>query len=189
MKFRLLIVLLGAFVSTSAYSSDDLNLSLPSLSLSQASLPGLQMAAASAMSESATTEDKKFNQPWLSWNKTHQYLGIASLALAGISAALPKPDAHDGNLSEEDIESSWHHRSATAAAYLGGAAVASGLVLHLEDIHWSKFYKDPDTWHALLGTIGTLGYFAAIAAAPEEMHATYGMAGFFTMAAAIKITW
>lgn len=134
------------------------------------------------LTESHTSETSEYRERWFTANKFHQYLGLGSMALATFAAIAPKPSA-------EDPEDGIHHTLAKSAAYVGGAAVASGLAFHYKDLTWKGFFKNPDNLHALLGTLGTIGYFAALADAPDSAHATYGIAGAVSMLAAIKITW
>ncbi len=146
-------------------------------------MPLLQSATVlNATGESTSSVDTAFKEPWFTANKWHQYFGLGSLALATLTAIVPKP-------SEDDPETGIHPTLANSAAILGGAAVASGLVFHYEDLSWKNFTKNPDNWHALLGALGTLGYVAAIADAPDGNHPTYGIVGAVSMLAAIKITW
>ena len=123
-----------------------------------------------------------FKEPWFTGNKVHQYLGIGSLALAALTVVVPKPP-------QDNLSSGSHRALAEGAAALGGAAIVSGLTFHYKDLSLHHFAKNPDNWHALLGTLGTLGYLAAISAAPEDSHSTYGIAGAAAMLTAIKITW
>jgi hypothetical protein len=192
MNIKQYIIFSSVLFATNAFAADTLDLSLspdPLFVSQDNNSPYTQLASAEdshAVSTMGTQNQEPFEESWLTWNKTHQYLGLGSLALAGVAALLPKPEEHG---SEEDIESSWHHRAALGAAYLGGAAVASGVAFHYKDIRWSKFFKDPDALHATLATLATTAFVLSVANAPEESHATAGMAGIFTMAAAIKITW
>ncbi len=134
----------------------------------------------------AEKEDDEAPRRWFSKRKWHQYFGLGSLALATMTAVVPKPEE---DASDSELESSLHYKLANSAAFLGGAAVATGLAFHYEDLSWKHLTKNPDNWHALLGTLGTLGYIAAIANAPGESHPTFGVAGAVSMLAAIKITW
>ncbi|MDH5545213.1 MAG: hypothetical protein OEZ43_06450 [Gammaproteobacteria bacterium] len=138
------------------------------------------------LSDSASNNQDTMHSPLFSLNKAHQYLGIGSLVLATVAAVLPKPEDEYGIV---DIENSWHHRTAVTAAYFGGAAVASGIAFHYKDIRWSKFFKDPDALHAALATLATAAFASTLVLAPEEVHASAGIAGLVSMAVAIKITW
>lgn len=124
-----------------------------------------------------TMTEEPFEESWFTLNKTHQYLGLGSLALATMALLAPKE------------ENGPHEYFARGAAALGGAAVASGLVIHWDDIGLSLGIMDPDNQHALLGTLGALGFLAAVAAAPDEGHVAAGVGGFAAMALAIRLTW
>lgn len=120
----------------------------------------------------------EFRESWMTTNKLHQYLGLGSLAFAGLAAIAPKQDGK-----------SPHHYLGLSAAYVGGAALASGLTFHYRDLSLRNAWRDPDNLHALLAALGVAGYLLAVNAAPDSSHPTYGIAGFASMALAIKITW
>lgn len=113
--------------------------------------------------------------PWYSKNKMHKYLGLGSMALA--TATLLAPKEEDGA----------HEQLANGAAALAVAAVANGVYAHWDDMEFT--WEDPDTRHALLGALGTLGYVFAVAKGGEGGHAAAGGLGAVAMAYAIKITW
>lgn len=140
-------------------------------------LAGFIVAMPSWAAETVADSDE-FHESWITANKSHQYIGLGSLALAGLAAIAPKQEGK-----------SPHHYMALGAAYLGGAAVASGLVFHYRDLSLKNAWRDLDNLHALLAMIGTAGYFLAVENAPDSMHPTYGIAGFASMAIAIKIAW
>lgn len=134
-------------------------------------------AAAQKPSPIAAEEGVVFKEPWFTRNKAHQYLGLGSLTLATLALLSPKE------------EEGPHEFFAKGAAALGGAAVASGLVFHWEDVGLSNGISDPDNLHALLSTLGALGFLAAVSQAPEEGHAVAGALGYTAMAIGIRITW
>jgi len=124
----------------------------------------------------------EFHEPWFTASKSHEYLGITSLALAALTVVVPKPPPDNYNHS-------LHKQLAVAATAFGGAAIGTGLTFHYEDLSFKHFFKNPDNLHALLGTLGTAAYLAAINMAPNENHAAAGIAGIGSMLLAIKITW
>lgn len=110
-------------------------------------------------------------------NKAHQYLGIGSLALAALAVISPKE--YDGA----------HESFARGAAALGGAAVATGLAFHYEELSLKNGIKNPDNQHALLGALGAIGFGLAVSKGGESGHVGLGVAGGLAMLYAIKITW
>ncbi len=122
-------------------------------------------------------QEEVFEEPWFNGNKAHKYLGIGSIALATLALLSPK---------EEDGP---HEAFAKGAAALGGAAVASGLVVHWDDIANGGGLSDPDNQHALLSALGALGFALAVSEAPEAEHAGPGAVGFVAMAIGIRLTW
>jgi len=145
-----------------------------------------QMLLASSQNNFQTDSDRLaltepepiFKERFFTWNKTHQYLGIGSLALASIAAMVQKEGS-----------GSIHHELAVSATVLGVGAVTTGFVFHLNDIDLSKGLKDPDNVHMGLGALGTLGYLVAVSSAPESVHSTAGIIGVVGMLVAIKYTW
>ena len=141
----------------------------------QASEPGGDRVAP-ARSGSATRSPEVIEPaPWYGANNIHKYLGLGSIALAGLTLISPK---------EEDGP---HEYFARGAAALGVAAVATGLYAHWDDIDAS--WSNPDTQHALLGALGALGILAAVAKGGKGDHAAYGGVGAASMLVAIKLTW
>jgi hypothetical protein len=142
-------------------------------------------AAVNAESERAFNE---YRPPLFSANKLHQYLGIGSLTLATLALLAPKDD------------DSGHPAFGAGAAALGGAAVVSGLIVHGEDVGFSKGLSDPDNLHAIFGTLGAAGFIAAAAEGGEgeddedggdggSTHAALGIAGYASMLIGIRIAW
>jgi hypothetical protein len=113
--------------------------------------------------------------PWYSANNLHKNLGLGAIALAGLTMISPK--AEDGP----------HEYFARGSAALAVAAVATGLYAHWDDIDSS--WSNPDTKHAVLGTLGALGILAAVAKGGKGDHAAYGGVGALSMVIAVKLTW
>lgn len=113
--------------------------------------------------------------PWHHKNNMHKWLGVGSIALAGVALLAPK---------EED---GLHEYAGQGAAALGVAAVGTGIYAHWDDLDGG--WSDPDVKHAVLGTLGALGFVLAVSKAPEGGHSGAGGVGAVAMAAAIKLTW
>jgi peptidoglycan/LPS O-acetylase OafA/YrhL len=118
-----------------------------------------------------------FQEAWLTGNKSHQYLGLASIALLGLAIVSPKEEGGP------------HEMFATASALLGGAAVSTGLIYHWDDFDFSKGLLEPDNLHVALAGFGALAMLYAVAQAPEVPHAGAGAIGGIAMGVAVKMTW
>jgi hypothetical protein len=171
-------------------SAVSLNLNLPQQDVdpdNQANY--LHLAAAqSAQSMDKSTQDEssepkpKFSERWFTANKFHQYLGWGAVTAAVVAGLLPKPEGDD---SDEGA----HHTVAQASAFLGGAAVGTGLLFHYKDLSLKKGFSNPDNLHALLATLGAVGLAMAVSEAPNSRHASYGIGGAVLMLGGIKVTW
>lgn len=160
----------------------------PSLNLYLSSQQYLQLAAADtgdAMAEDTSAAKMsgeesgvaEYKDRWFTANKTHKWLGIGSLALATAAAIAPKSE--DGA----------HHELAQASVAVGALAVATGLTFHYEDLSAKNFFSNPDNLHAILTSLGVLGYAIAVDKGGEGGHAGIGIAGAAFMIAGIKMTW
>ncbi|WP_455205192.1 hypothetical protein [Kaarinaea lacus] len=140
-----------------------------------------QSGKMASQSSGSSKSKKEFSERWFTGSKFHQYLGWASLATAVTAALIPKPD-------HEDPDNGTHHDLAEASVILGGAAMAMGLVVHYDNLSFKKGFSNPDNLHALLTSLGVLGFALASSEAPDN-HAGYGIAGAVFMIGGIKITW
>ncbi len=122
-----------------------------------------------------------FEEDWLTANKIHKYLGIGSITLAILAAIAPKP-------TPDDTDKGSHKKLAEGAAILGGAAVATGVMFHHDDI-FNYGMSDPDNLHATYATLGAIGFAMAVGAAPADEHVGYGILGAVLMSIGIKYTW
>jgi len=197
----LLITILTLFYSTLVFAQDETMLNYGSLKLdlpqqerflsddpfnmqpsqqadTQLSAAKTPQPANMAMS---TANEPEFEEDWLTANKVHKYLGIGSLSMAILAAIAPKPP-------KDNLDDGMHKDLAEAAALLGGAAIATGLVFHYDDI-FNNGFSDPDNLHALYTTIGVLGYALAVNDAPDAQHVGYGALGALSMIIGIKYTW
>ncbi len=166
------------FLASAAHAADD----QPTYDLKSAyenSIVIAQAEAAAAVGKQGGTAEMEtpFEESAFTANKIHKYLGIGSLGLVGLALLAPK---EDGN--------SLHHNLAIGAATLGVGAVATGLTFHYKDLNFKRL-TDPDTVHALLGTLAAACFLAAVSEAPESGHPALGIAGTVFMLTAVKVTW
>lgn len=143
-------------------------------------------------------DEARFEESWVTGNKLHMYLGLGSMA-AAIVAGVTAPEAPEGVVvppsQRKNARSTTHHIAALTAAALGGAAIASGLMLHWDDITNSFGLTDPDILHLVLGLVGTAGYVYAITKGPKRVgdpsngHSAAGILGAAAMATAITLEW
>jgi len=166
------------FRTFSLLSPAPISLEVPGVLLAKNSSDGMEGSLASENPDNKPP----FEEPRFTRNKLHQYLGLASLALA-IGTIPTRPD------DESEGPDSLHSKLAVGAYAFGAAAVATGFMYHSEDILNGFGVMDPDNLHMGLGFLGTLGYMVAVANAPESTHAAAGIVGLVSMGIAIGLTW
>lgn len=134
--------------------------------------------------------DTPFEEPLITPDKLHGYLGVASF-LAAVVAGATAPDSENPALNGQPAPKGVHHYAGLTAAALGGAAVLSGFLLHSEDLE--PDFMDPDTAHMLLGVLSTAAYAYAVSKGPKKygmgtgQHAAAGIAGAGMMAFALYL--
>jgi hypothetical protein len=166
--------------NAAAYPALNLHLSSQQyLQLAEADTSGSMSGSGSATNEMSGDEYdvSNYKDRWFTANKAHKWLGIGSLALATAAALAPKSE--DGA----------HHELAQASVAVGALAVATGLTFHYEDLSAKNFFSNPDNLHAMLTSLGVLGYAIAVDRGGEGGHAGAGIAGAVFMIAGIKMTW
>lgn len=131
------------------------------------------------------TPAAEFEPPLFTTSKAHQYLGLGTLALFGLTAITP-PDSEGNSKSQT---SGIHQSLGRATAAMAAATVATGLLFHWDDFHFEDGFTDPDNLHAMLGTAGALAMLYAVSVAPGGGHSGVGIAGGVAMGVAIKLTW
>lgn len=122
----------------------------------------------------------------ISGRKVHQYLGLGTLALFGLTAATA-PDGERNNTNRQN--SGVHHSLGIATAAMAASTVASGLLVHWDDFHFEDGFGDPDNLHVMLAGAGTLAMLYAVSVAPAHSHSAAGVAGGAAMIVAVKLTW
>lgn len=180
MKKKVLACLLGCTVASGSVYAEQLDLSLPTSDPYQPLLAAGDMGSVNDAESEArvfAVDNDRYEEPWLTGSKAHQYMGLGALALVALAAVSPK---------EED---SIHEYFATGATVLAAGAATTGFVYHWDDFHFEDGITDPDNLHMMLGLLGTIAMVAAISEAPEAGHAGPGILGGVAMGAAVKITW
>lgn len=141
--------------------------------------------------------ESEFKPPLISGRKVHQYLGLGTVMMAGLTM-LAAPESCERNCpppSQQPRQTSGttHTRLARATAAMAAATVLSGLVFHWSDIHWEDPFTDPDKLHARLGAAGALLMIYAVNKSAHSTeptsHAPIAELGVVTMLVAIKLTW
>lgn len=140
------------------------------------------------------TPAREFKPPWMSGKKVHQYLGLGTVTLAGLTM-LAAPDDAEGvsQTAPRQTSGTTHTRLARATAAMAIATVMTGLLYHWNDIHWEDAFTDPDKMHARLAAGGALLMLYAVnkSAKSTEPTSHSGIAelGAAAMLVAIKLTW
>ena len=147
-------------------------------------------------SSSASPEAKKseFEPSWLTGSKTHQYLGLATIVGAGLTA-LTAPEGCENNCSASTKRETngTHAHLAEATVAMAAATIVTGVLAHWDDIHFGDGFTDPDNLHVMLGVSGAALMAYAVNKSRHSSvpvsHAGIAEAGALGMVAAIKITW
>lgn len=132
--------------------------------------------------------------PLMSGRKAHQYLGLGTVALAGLTM-LTAPDNEEGVSPNQPRQTSGttHTRLARATAAMAAATVMTGLLYHWNDFHLEDGLTDPDNLHVMLAGAGALLMLYAVHKSANSTvptsHAGTAELGAAAMVVAIKLTW
>ena len=145
---------------------------------------------------SAAPEVKKseFEPSWLTGSKTHQYLGLATIAGAALTA-MTAPDSceHNCSASTPRETNGTHAKLAKATVALAAATIVTGVLAHWDDIHFSDGFTDPDNLHVMFGVTGAALMAYAVNRSKNSStpvsHAGIAELGALGMVVAIKLTW
>ena len=146
------------------------------------------------------TPAAEFSPPWLTGRKAHEYLGLGTIALAGLTAlAGPGGDGCEQNCppvtqqAPRQTSGTTHTRLARATGAMAIATVLTGLLYHWDDFHLGDGFADPDNQHvALAGTGALLMLYAIDKSAHSSVptsHAGIAELGAVVMVVAVKLTW
>ena len=136
----------------------------------------------------------EFKPPLISGRKVHQYLGLSTVAFAGLTIlAAPEDEEGVSQTQPRQTSGTTHTRLARATAALAVATVMTGLIYHWDDFHLEDGFSDPDNQHALLAGTGALLLLYAVNKSAHSSvptsHAGIAELGAVSMLAAIKLTW
>ena len=145
----------------------------------------------------AATPATEFHPPWISGRKVHQYLGLSTVVLAGLTmATAPGGDCENCQATSQQprqTSGTTHTRLARATAAMAVATVMAGLLFHWNDIHLEDDFTDPDKLHARLAAAGALLMLYAVNKSEKSTvpvsHAAMAELGAAAMVVAIKLTW
>ena len=135
----------------------------------------------------------EFEPPLFSKRKIHQYLGLSTIALAGMTAlAAPDDDCKGLNCPPREVNGT-HATLAKATIAMAAATIATGLYAHWNGFSLDNGWSDPDNLHVLLGVTGAaLMAYAVNKSANSSVpvsHAAIAETGAVLMVVAIKLTW
>lgn len=137
----------------------------------------------------------QFEPPLWSGSNAHQYLGLGTIALAGLTAMTASEGCeHNCAANQPRDMNGTHAKLAYATTAFAAATIATGLYAHWDDFSAEDGWTDPDNLHVLLGVTGAalMAYAVQKSASQstgEVSHAGTAIAGAAGMALAIKLTW
>jgi hypothetical protein len=197
---KVVVSLCFALACTTTFAADRaLDLSLPAATAQPKSfmLASNDTADVAAANVIAPAPAAAFDEPWLSGDKLHQYMGWTTLALVA-GAAFTAPEGCEGAAcatapQQARQTNGAHAKIAKAAAFMAAATVTSGLIDHWDDFHMEDGFTDPDNLHAMLGTAGALMMMYAVNKSANSTvpvsHGGIAELGGVAMAVAVKLTW
>ena len=139
----------------------------------------------------AATPAAEFEPKLITGKKIHEYLGLGTLILAGLTT-LTAPGDTCATCSRP--VNGAHAELAKSTAVMALATVASGLIVHWDDFNLEDGWKDPDNQHIVLGVSGAalLAYAVNksmnVSQGPVS-HAGIAELGALGMLVAVKLTW
>jgi len=99
----------------------------------------------------AATPAAEFEPKLITGKKVHEYLGLGTLILAGLTT-LTAPGDTCATCARP--VNGTHAELAKSTAVMALATVASGLIVHWDDFNLEDGWEDPDNQHVVLGVTG-----------------------------------
>jgi hypothetical protein len=142
------------------------------------------------VASAAPAKQAEFREPLFSLNKSHEYLGVATL-ISAFATMMTAPGRCEANCANQPPKTSGTHQSlGRATRTLALASVVTGVVAHWDDMHlFEDGLSDPDTQHWLLAGAGALLLANAVSKAPARGHAAQAELGAAAMLVAVKLVW
>jgi hypothetical protein len=193
---------LALFAVTARAVDSTLNLALPAGKYYNESAKSFLLAeneAAASKSEKTIVAAKpaaEFEPKLLTGKKLHQYLGLGTLALAGMTTLTAPGDGCEAQNCAQNSRpvNGTHAEFAKATAVMAIATVVSGLIIHWDDFNFEDGWKDPDNQHVVLGVSGAALLAFAVnksmnVSSGQVSHAGMAELGALAMLVAVKLTW
>ena len=188
---------LAALAGAGYAAENTLDLTLPASRFYTQDTTSFMLAANDADASKAKAETApatpvaEFEPKLLSGSKIHQYLGIGTVALAGLTFAT---HIHPADPNGPRSVNGTHGELGKATAVMALATVATGLYAHWDDFSLEDGWSDPDNLHVLLAATGAaLMAYAINKSATQSTgtvnHAAMAELGAVGMIVAIKLTW
>ena len=161
----------------------------------------LGLAASLALAHAAEAEApaasslpaEAFKPTGFTGSDAHKYLGLGTVVLLGLTAATAPHESCKGADCTRQTSGTTHTRLARTTAFMAGATVGTGLVVHWDDFRLRDGFSDPDNQHVLLGLVGSSLLLWAvnrsIGSSVRTEHGGVAEVGGLAMAVAIKLTW
>lgn len=190
------IIFLAAWASSASAADNALDLTLPASKYYRQDANSFLLAqndanVINAKSEAAAVAPASQFEPKLfSGSKIHQYLGVGTAVLAGMTFMT---HIHPVGDVPRDVNGT-HAELGKAAAAMALATVVSGLIVHWNDFSLEDGWKDPDNQHVFLGITGAALMAYAVnksmnTSTGQVNHAGLAELGALSMVVAIKLTW
>jgi hypothetical protein len=203
-KKMVALICLSALAGSAYAQESSLDLTLPASNYYAANTGSFMLAendadvAKAKKNLAPVAPAAEFEPPLISGSKVHQYLGISTVALAGLAMVTAPGEGCEHNcpapsqMPPRDVNGT-HAQFAKASAVMAIATVASGLISHWDDFSLEDGWSDPDNLHVLLGVAGAalMAYAVdkSMNSSVQVSHAGMAEIGALGMLAAIKLTW
>jgi hypothetical protein len=144
----------------------------------------------------AVTPAPEFEPKLFTSKKVHQYLGIGTLMLAGLTMMTAPGEGCEArcNANQARPVNGTHAEFGKATAVMAIATVASGLIAHWDDVNVEDGWADPDNLHVMLGVTGAALLAYAVdksmnVSSGQVSHAGMAELGALGMLIAVKLEW